>query len=293
MRYGRGPMNKFNYAATLAASLAALCVKQRDAVGMAVFDDQERVWLRPIATNMQLSKIIDVLERARPDRTTELGSVMMKVADQIHSRGVVCIISDLLCDLDAFYAALGRMQFQGHEIIIFHVLDKDEIELPFNDSVLFKDIEGNEELFAEPWAFRKAYKAAMEKFIDEVAERCRFAGIDPDARPMGHHPRQLRPDLSQHQQRSPARKHLSADLCRSQFALSRERRERKNRARSDVLAVAQHGRKSRIHAELPARRRNATCLYGGVFSNDLSRRIVEGARRQCVRLRSIREHRAP
>ena len=161
MRYGRGPMNKFNYAATLAASLAALCVKQRDAVGMAVFDDQERVWLRPIATNMQLSKIIDVLERARPDRTTELGSVMMKVADQIHSRGVVCIISDLLCDLDAFYSALGRMQFQGHEIIVFHVLDKDEIELPFNDSVLFKDIEGSEELFAEPWAFRKAYKAAM------------------------------------------------------------------------------------------------------------------------------------
>lgn len=178
MRYGRGPMNKFNYAATLAASLAALCVKQRDAVGMAVFDDAERVWLRPIATNMQLSKIIDVLERARPERTTELGSVMMKVADQIHTRGVVIIISDLLCDLDAFYSSLGRLQFQGHEIIVFHVLDKDEIELPFNDSVLFKDIEGNEELFAEPWAFRKAYKAAMETFIGEVAERCRFAGID-------------------------------------------------------------------------------------------------------------------
>ena len=90
----------------------------------------------------------------------------------------MCIISDLLCDLDAFYAALGRMQFQGHEIIIFHVLDKDEIELPFNDSVLFKDIEGNEELFAEPWAFRKAYKNAMEQFVREVAARCNFAGID-------------------------------------------------------------------------------------------------------------------
>ncbi len=88
------------------------------------------------------------------------------------------VISDLLCDLDAFYKGLGRMQHQGHDILIFHVLDKEEIELPFTDSVLFNDIEGTEELFAEPWAFRKAYKAAMEEFIADVGARCRTAGID-------------------------------------------------------------------------------------------------------------------
>jgi len=178
MLYGRKEMNKFNYGETLAASLAYVCVKQRDAVGMAIFDSEEREWLRPSATQSQLAKILDVLDRARPDRTTELGQVMMRVCDQIKSRGVIIVISDLLCDLDAVYTALGRFQYSGHDVMIFQILDSDEIELPFNDSVLFKDIEGAEEVFAEPWAFRKAYKKAMGIFIDEVKTRCQFAGID-------------------------------------------------------------------------------------------------------------------
>ena len=178
MRYGRGAMNKWTYAATIAASLAALCVKQRDAVAMAIFDKEERVFLRHAATQAQLSKILDVLERTKPERETELGSVMMKVADQVPRRGVVIVVSDLLLDLDSFYNALGRLQYQGHEIMILQVLDPEEIELPFKDSVLFRDIEGAEELFAEPWAFRKAYQEAMEQFIGEVGQRCRFGGID-------------------------------------------------------------------------------------------------------------------
>src|SRR5688572_5310962 len=174
----RAAMSKFDYAATVAASLAALLVGQRDAVGLAMFDNVERAYLRPAATQAQLSKILDVLERARPDRETELGGVIVQVAEKLRGRGVIVLISDLLTDLDAFYNGLGRLQYQGHEIIVFQVLDPEEIELPFKDSVLFKDIEGDEQVFAEPWAFRKAYRKAMEQFIDEVGRRCRFAGID-------------------------------------------------------------------------------------------------------------------
>jgi uncharacterized protein (DUF58 family) len=178
MKYGRGAMTKFDYAATLAASIAALCVKQRDAVGLAIFDDAERVFLRPVATQAQLHTIIELIEKTKPQRTTELGAVMHKVSEQIKSRGLVVVISDLLLDLDVFYKSLGRLQHQGHEVLVFQVLDPEEIELPFKDSVLFKDIEGNEELFAEPWAFRKAYKLAMETFINDVAQRCRGGGVD-------------------------------------------------------------------------------------------------------------------
>ena len=178
MKYGRGAMTKFDYASTLAASIAALCVKQRDAVGLAVFDDAERIFLRPVATQAQLHKIIELIEQTKPQRTTELGAVMHKVSEQIKSRGLVVVISDLLLDLDVFYKSLGRLQHQGHEILVFQILDPEEIELPFKDSVLFKDIEGSEELFAEPWAFRKAYKAAMEEFINDVSTRCRSGGVD-------------------------------------------------------------------------------------------------------------------
>jgi uncharacterized protein (DUF58 family) len=178
MKYGEGPMTKYDYAATLAASLASLCVMQRDAVALSVFDNSERLFLRAAATHAQLEKILDVLERARPERESDLGGVLSQIAEKIKRRGVVIVISDLLVDLDSFYKALGRLQHNGHEILIFQVLDDDEIELPFNDSVLFKDIEGAEQLFAEPWAFRKAYKHAMEEFIDDVGQRCRSAGID-------------------------------------------------------------------------------------------------------------------
>src|SRR5215213_920961 len=174
----RAAMSKFDYAATLAASLAALLVGQRDAVGLAMFDKAERAYLRPAATQAQLSKILDVLERAKPERETELGGVIVQVAEKLRGRGLVVLISDLLTDLDAFYNGLGRLQYQGHEIMVFQVLDPEEIELPFKDSVLFKDIEGDEQVFAEPWAFRKAYQEAMEQFVEEVGRRCRFAGID-------------------------------------------------------------------------------------------------------------------
>ena len=178
MKYGRGAMTKFDYASTLAASIAALCVRQRDAVGLAIFDDAERIFLRPVATQAQLHKIVELIEKTKPQRTTELGAVMHKVSEQIKSRGLVVVISDLLLDLDVFYKSLGRLQHQGHEILVFQVLDPEEIDLPFKDSVLFRDIEGDEELFAEPWAFRKAYKIAMEQFIGDVSQRCRSGGVD-------------------------------------------------------------------------------------------------------------------
>jgi uncharacterized protein (DUF58 family) len=181
MRYGNGAFTKFQYASTLAASMAALLIRQRDAVGLAVFDEQERSWLKPAATSSQLIKICDTLEKTEPDRKTELSVVMKKVAGQIKARGLIFIISDLLTDLDSFYDSLGRLQHQGNEILIFQILDPDEIELPFKNSVLFRDIEGGkgaEELFAEPWAFRKAYKQAMQTFIGEVRGRCHYAGIN-------------------------------------------------------------------------------------------------------------------
>ena len=178
MAYGRGAMTKFAYAATIAASLAALLVKQRDAVGLAVFDQQERSYLRPAATLAQLTKIVETLEATRPDRQTDLTAVLAKVAGQVRNRGLIVILSDLLADLDGLYDGLGRLRHGGHEVILFHVLDGDEIDLPFKDSVLFRDIEGTEQLFAEPWAFRKAYQTAMQQFIGDVRARCAAAHID-------------------------------------------------------------------------------------------------------------------
>jgi uncharacterized protein (DUF58 family) len=178
MRYGSRALNKFHYAAVAAASLATLLVEQQDPVGLALFDSQMREVLPPAATQAQLARIIGLLENARPDRQTQLGDVLKTLAEQIKRRGLAVIFSDLLTDADALDDGLRRLQYRGHEIIVFHVLDPDELELPFNDLVMFRDIEGSEELLAEPWAFRKTYQAAMQNFLEEVRAGCGNRGID-------------------------------------------------------------------------------------------------------------------
>ncbi len=178
MRYGKGAMTKFDYGATLAAALATLLIEQQDPVGLALFDKTERQLLPPAATQSQLAQIIGQLEAARPDRETDLGAVLQSLGDQIKKRGLIIIISDLLTDLTAFFDGLARLQHRGNEILVLQVLDRDELELPFDDYVLFRDIEGTEQFFAEPWGFRKAYCAAMKQFVTEVTEGCGNRGVD-------------------------------------------------------------------------------------------------------------------
>jgi uncharacterized protein (DUF58 family) len=178
MRYGSGRLNKFDYAATVVASLATLLVGQQDPVGLALFDSQPRKILPPAATQAQLVRIVEELESSQPDRQTELGPVLQTLSEQVTKRGLMIIVSDLLTDLGSFYDGLSRLQYRGHEIIVLHVLDRDELELPFDDLVLFKDIEGSEELFGEPWAFRNAYRAAMTQFVEGVRETCGGRAVD-------------------------------------------------------------------------------------------------------------------
>jgi uncharacterized protein (DUF58 family) len=178
MKYGRKGPTKFAQAATLAACLSAMLIKQRDAAGLTLFDTAGRLDVRPSARRSQLLKIVEVLEGAAPGGKTDLGAVLSATADQMHRRGVVIVLSDLLTDLESFYVALGKLQHAGHDVLVFHMLDRDELELPFDGSVIFRDIEGEDELFAEPRAFRKAYREAMQQFIGEAERRLRVCGID-------------------------------------------------------------------------------------------------------------------
>lgn len=170
--------SKFETAATIAACMSQLMMKQRDAVGLITIDTKPRAVLQPKATNRQAAQILDTLESTRPGGETELGPVIARAADQLKRRGLILVLSDLLCDLDSLYESLGKLQHNGHEIVVMHILDGEELDLPFNDSIIFKDIEGSEEVFGEPWAFRKAYQEAMKEFVETVTSRCLSRGID-------------------------------------------------------------------------------------------------------------------
>ena len=142
--------------------------------------------LPPTATQSQVVVMSGLLEKCQPARKTELGGLLRSLTDQFRRRNLLVIVSDLFTDLDAVYDGLNRLRFRGHEVLVMQVLDRDELELPFDGPTIFHDIEGDEELFAEPWAFRRSYQKAMDEFLDGVRKECGNRGYDhvqvPDRR---------------------------------------------------------------------------------------------------------------
>jgi uncharacterized protein (DUF58 family) len=171
-------LDKFDYASTLVVSLAMLLARQQDPVGLVLFDEAATNVLPPRATQSQILVIAELLERCQPARKTELGNLLLALGDQFRRRNLLVIVSDLFTDLNRLYDGLNRLRFSGHEVLVMQVLDRDELELPFDGPTIFRDIEGDEELFAEPWAFRRSYQNAIRDFLESVRRDCGARGYD-------------------------------------------------------------------------------------------------------------------
>jgi uncharacterized protein (DUF58 family) len=178
MRYGSGPRTKFDHAATAMAGLATLLSEQRDTSALVVVDDERRVFLPHAATERHLAALAEMLEATVPARTTGIGRLLGRIAEEIPARGVVLVASDFLADPGEIDDALGRLRHRGHETVLFHTLDRDEIDLPLEGWIRFKDLEGPSDLMAEPRQFRRAYQDAMRAFCEETETRARRHDAD-------------------------------------------------------------------------------------------------------------------
>jgi uncharacterized protein (DUF58 family) len=175
---GSSALSKFDYAATLVVSLAMLLTRQQDPVGLVLFDEKANTVLPPNSTQSQVMVMTGLLERCVPARKTELGGLLRSLTGQLKRRGLLVIVSDLFTDLEPFFDGLNQLRFLGHEVLVMQVLDRDEMNLPFDGPTIFRDIEGDEELFAEPWGFRQSYQKAMREFLDGVKKECGARGYD-------------------------------------------------------------------------------------------------------------------
>jgi uncharacterized protein (DUF58 family) len=175
---GTAPLSKFDYAATLVVSLAMMLVRQQDPVGFVLFDEAANKILPPAATQAQIMVMCELLEACKPARKTDLGGLLKSLCYRLRRRNMLVIVSDLFTDLESVYDGLNRLRFLGHEVLVMQLLDRDELELPFEGPTIFHDIEGTDELFAEPWAFRKSYQKAMTEFLTTVARECGNRGYD-------------------------------------------------------------------------------------------------------------------
>ncbi len=184
MRYpeqelARGRMTKFEYGATLAASLAYLLLSQQDAVGAVLFDDDIRAEVEAHSHRAHLKLIIAQLERARLERPGQGRAVFDRLAAKLPRRNIVVLISDLLSSSEEIVSVLAQLRHGGHEIVVMHVLDQDEREFPFTDQSLFEGIEAPElQAMVDPQSLRQGYLDALHRFIADIRAACTNAQIE-------------------------------------------------------------------------------------------------------------------
>ncbi len=172
-------MTKWDYAATVAASLAFMLVHQQDGVGLTLFDHEIRSQLPVSSRRASLVGLMRHLQEATPAQHTDTKLVFSHLAEQFPKRGMVVLISDLLTDFDDIVNGLQRFRFSRHDILVMHVLDHDELEFPFTDQTLFEGMEGVDlEIRTDPQALRKHYMEAVQSFISRIRATCLNHSID-------------------------------------------------------------------------------------------------------------------
>jgi len=173
-----GRMTKLEYASYVAAALAHLMVQQRDAVGLAVYDEAVRSYMPPHATKSYLKEILRQLELLQGSNKTATANSLHVVADRIKRRGLVIILSDLFDKPQEVVTAFKHFRHKKNEVIVMQILDPLERSFAFGRDAVFKDLETSEEMMTQPWHIQKAYQESMKKFLDTYKKECRENNID-------------------------------------------------------------------------------------------------------------------
>ena len=173
-----GDITKFEYSRILAASFSYLLLKQQDAVGLAIYSDQLKSYLRPKSKRTYLKQILAELENVEPNSTTKTSQSINSIVENIRTRGLVIVISDFLDDPNEILTALKKFYYKKNEVIIFHVLDPIEKTFGFGKDSIFVDMETKEELRTQPIQIQQAYKEAMNDYLSTLKNGCQKYGFD-------------------------------------------------------------------------------------------------------------------
>ncbi len=178
MDYESGGLTKLRYGALLAAALSYLMIKQRDAVGLVVFDEKIQTALPHRSVRRHLLQLLSSLENVEPGAGTSVGGALHEMAERIRRRGLMILFSDLLDDPSRVMSGLKHFRHRGHEVIVFHILDPSELSLAFSGEVQFVDKETGERLRTRPWFLGEEYRKDVKDWIDKLDRTCKRNAID-------------------------------------------------------------------------------------------------------------------
>jgi len=177
-RSARAAMSKLEYAQSLAASLAYLMLHQQDAVGTLLFAEKPLRYIPPRAMRSHLDVVLKALGGIEPGGRTRLGPALHELAERVKRRGLIILFSDLMDQPAEVFSGLQHFRHRHHEVIVFHLLDPDEVEFPYTDSATFVDMESGDRLTTEPWEIARRYRQRLEAWTGFYKRNCRERRID-------------------------------------------------------------------------------------------------------------------
>lgn len=178
MQFGSGEISKFDYACTIAAALTYLLLRQQDSVGVVTFDSAVRNVVPPRSKQTHLTTVLAALTSEQPQQKTDVYQILRRVAEDQSRRGMIVLISDLLTDRDALFRGLKLLRHRGHDVLVFHVLDDEELDFNYSGTTRFEGLEETGDLTCDPRALRDGYLRAMQVYLDEVRRECARNKVD-------------------------------------------------------------------------------------------------------------------
>jgi uncharacterized protein (DUF58 family) len=178
MTYGEDAFRKWEYAATLAATLSHLIIAKRDKVSLGLFDDKVVDFLSPSQSILQVREIDSRLADHVPREKTDMGRVLSDFATRCGRRRVIIIISDFFDEVDRIMHGVERLRYDNHDVIVFHVLHKDEMAFPFDGNIRFEGMEEMGDVKTDAQQVREAYRRVVEEYLEDFSRKCEKIGIE-------------------------------------------------------------------------------------------------------------------
>jgi uncharacterized protein (DUF58 family) len=166
-------VSKFLYGQHLAAALTYLMIRQQDAVGLTTFDTRVRRYIPARSRPSQVRQILEELNGAEPGGETGIAGIFHDIAERIHRRGLVIIISDLFDDPDEIIRGLHHFHYRKHEIIVLHLMAEEELTFPFQGFTHFRNLEAPEHVLQiDPRTIKAHYLERVRSFVRKIEQGC-------------------------------------------------------------------------------------------------------------------------
>ena len=175
---GEGKVSKMDYGSFLAAALSYLMLTQSDSASLVLFAEKVTKHIPASSRRTHLNTILAALQHNRPAGQTHLAGVLHTIAETTKRRGIVILISDLLDDEGDIYKGLAHLKFLRHDVIVFHTMDHQELNLDYEGLIQFEDLESKAKMRTFPQSLRDAYRVRVAEFLEDIEKTTGNTGID-------------------------------------------------------------------------------------------------------------------